>query len=286
MPSKSFHEDPFREYLESLLRHTTLTPLWATFWRCKADWSQPSRRLTDTMWYYFYQGRGICRFGDDRTILRFTPGTLFLIPEGVPHAVTPDPNQRIVAVTAHFHARLYGSVDILKVLELGGAYRGKTVRPWADGSKQLAEESLHHPPGWVWSMEAILRQLLVDLIRRRNLSLTESRPLRVLSQLWGVLEFVEQNLSDPRLRVLDLAEVLDFSEVSLRKLFQKADLPAPAEFLRRRRIQRACTLLRTTRQSIQQIARLCGYQDTPLFYRQFKAQTRTTPKLFRERIEP
>ena len=135
-------------------------------------------------------------------------------------------------------------------------------------------------------MEAILRELLVNLIRRQDISLDESMPLRVLSALWPVFEFVEKNLADPKLRVSDLADVLGFSEVSLRKLFRRAGLAAPAEFLRRQRIRHACTLLRTTELSIQQIARQCGYEDIPLFYRQFRVQTATTPKAFRERIEP
>lgn len=135
-------------------------------------------------------------------------------------------------------------------------------------------------------MEAILRELLVNLIRHQDISLDESMPLRILSTLWPVFEFIEKNLSDPHLRVADLADRLTFSEVSLRKLFRKAGLVAPAEFLRRQRIRRACTLLRTTQQPIRQIARLCGYEDVPLFYRQFKTQTATTPKTFRERIEP
>jgi transcriptional regulator GlxA family with amidase domain len=165
-------------------------------------------------------------------------------------------------------------------------YTGKSVSSWSDGSKRLAEECFHRQLGWGWSMEAILRQLLVNLIRHQDITLADTMPLRVLSQLWPVFEFVEQNLSDPHLRVADLADVLGLSEVSLRKLFRKAGLAAPAEFLRQQRIQRTCTLLRTTQRPIQQIARQCGYEDIPLFYRQFRVQTATTPKAFRERIEP
>jgi AraC-like DNA-binding protein len=274
------------EYLDSLLRHTTITPLWAKFWRCEPKWYQPARRLSDTMWYYFYQGRGECRLGDDDQRFCFGPGTLFMIPEGALHSVTPNKGVRVVAVTAHFHARLYGSVDVMSVLHMGGVYTGKSVLPWADGSKQLAAESLHHQPGWSWSMEAILRQLLVNLIRGNKISLTDTMPLRVLSALWPVFEFVEKNLADPKLRVCDLADCLNLSEVSLRKLFRRANLAAPAEYLRQQRIQRACMLLRTTQRPIQQIARQCGFDDIPLFYRQFRAHAAVTPKTFRERIEP
>jgi len=286
MPTLPTPDERRGEYLDSLLRHTTITPLWAKFWRCEPQWHQLARRLGDTMWYFFYKGRGTCRLGEEEQKYRFGHGTLFMIPEGAPHSVTPEKDSRVVAVTAHFHARLYGSVDVLNILQLGGVYRGKSVSVWADGSKQLAEESLRHQPGWGWSMEATLRQLLVHLIRSQTISLPDTVPLRVLSTLWPVFEFVEQNLNDPKLRVSDLADILNLSEVSLRKFFRQAGLAAPAEFLRRQRIQRACTLLRTTDRPIQKIARQCGYEDIPLFYRQFRAQTASTPKAFRERIEP
>lgn len=286
MSSASDSEPSRSEYLESLLRYTTIAPLWAKYWRCRTDWVQSPRRLGDTMWYYFYKGRGICRLGRERTSYRFGPGTLFMIPEGAPHDVEPEKGSRVETVTAHFHARLYGSVDVIDVLGLGGAYTGKSISPWSEGSKKLAAESHRHRPGWGWAMEAVLRELLVNLIRHQQITLDESMPLRVLSTLWPVFEFIEQNLSDPKLRMADLADVLQLSEVSLRKLFRKANLTAPAEFLRQQRIQHACTLLRTTDRPIQQIARLCGFDDVPLFYRQFRAQTHTTPKTFREQIEP
>lgn len=272
--------------MDSLLSATSLSLLRATYWQCDTQWFQAPRRLGDSMWYYFYRGHGRCCLGDNLQEHRFRVGSLFVIPHGDLHAVYPDEQTKVETVTVHFHARFHGSTDLLKLLALGGVIEVGKTSPWAKGSLTLAEEYRDQRIGWQWAMQSTLRSLLVHLLRRQNLPQTPTSTLRALYALQPVFEQIKNRLHEPELRIAALAGVLNVSEVYLRRLFGHAGLPAPAEFVRRRRIDHACTLLQTTDLPIKHLASQCGFNDLPLFYRRFKAQVHTTPKLFRKHPEP
>jgi len=74
--------------------------------------------------------------------------------------------------------------------------------------------------------------------------------------------------------------------VQFRKLFKRVTGLNPVRFIQRRRVERACVMLRTTTLSIEQIAEACGFSDPPFFFRIFRLWTGTSPNQYRsaERI--
>jgi AraC-like DNA-binding protein len=80
-----------------------------------------------------------------------------------------------------------------------------------------------------------------------------------------------------------LARAIEVSEVYLRGLFRSLTGVPPLEFLQRRRIERACDILRSSDESIKSIAWSVGFTDVPYFYRVFKKWMRTTPASYRAR---
>jgi transcriptional regulator GlxA family with amidase domain len=61
---------------------------------------------------------------------------------------------------------------------------------------------------------------------------------------------------------------------------------SPARFVRKRRIELACSLLRRTDREIKQIAGACGFAEAGFFHKVFKAEMATTPGRYRETAEP
>jgi AraC family transcriptional regulator len=56
----------------------------------------------------------------------------------------------------------------------------------------------------------------------------------------------------------------------------------PSAWIARRRIDRACTLLKTGTLPLQQIADLCGYADLSHFGHRFRAALGTSPRRYRQ----
>ena len=106
------------------------------------------------------------------------------------------------------------------------------------------------------------------------------------ARLLPALGWIDRHLGDPALSVGDVAGQLYVSEVQLRKLFRRTLGVSPVQFIRRRRVDRACAMLAERGMSVEQVALACGFSDPPYFCRVFKTLLGTTPGRYRraERI--
>ncbi len=274
--------------MDCWLPATRIIPISAIEWTWSAGMRLPGRQIPDTMWFWIRSGTGWCWLGDESRTFRLHPGDLFLVPQEMPHGVFADADQEIEQCSVHFFAHLYSTVDLLTALGIGGVYTPEPDAPYAAASVGLAREYARKTAGWQEAMAALLWQVLLHIVRHHSPGIAlpgHVARLEQLRRLLPALSCIEQRLADPELRVADLAEQVHLSEVSLRKLFLSAAGVSPVEFIRRQRIARACTLLRTTELSTQQIAGQCGYNDLPFFYRCFRQVTGTTPRQYRLHLE-
>jgi len=122
------------------------------------------------------------------------------------------------------------------------------------------------------------------LVRERG-GLFQSTPFAetfaVMTRMLPILDEVEANLSDRRFSPSHLASSAGINEVTLRKLFKTATGNSPVAFIQRRRVDKACELLRFTEEGIKEISAQCGFTELSFFYRVFKHWTGMTPSLFR-----
>lgn len=251
-------------------------------WRCDALWRVEERILADSLFSVVEGGSGIVRLGDDRREERFYPGALISIPEGCPHSILPDPGTELGLVHFHFHARLYGAVDALSYLKLAG------VVVLGPGQLELCRESAREyslgAPGWNAGNTAAITLLLLRLLRLRYDPMdaaglpSQAAPLKRLAPAF---ELINRRLSDAALRVEHIAAAACLSQAGLRKLFARHMGMAPAEFLRRRRMDHACVLLRTTDLRLDRVAEECGIKDASLFGRLFRRYRGVSPGIYR-----
>ena len=79
----------------------------------------------------------------------------------------------------------------------------------------------------------------------------------------------------------EIAESLFLSKSYLSKLFHRDTGGYFHEYLRSVRLTRACSLLKETEMTNEQIVYSCGLKDVPSFYRLFKSQFSMTPNQYR-----
>ncbi|WP_447790925.1 helix-turn-helix domain-containing protein [Pseudomonas farris] len=97
------------------------------------------------------------------------------------------------------------------------------------------------------------------------------------------LAYLKENCNTPIL-IKDAAKTFNFSPDVLERLTRELFSLTPKQILTQLRMERACTLLETTTQSVNEIVGDCGYVDHSAFTRQFKASTHYTPLQYRHAV--
>lgn len=109
---------------------------------------------------------------------------------------------------------------------------------------------------------------------------TDGRDRRIDARIARVLTHVDANL-DGDLSANALARTAGMSRSHFARSFRDALGTASAEFVRRRRLDRAVTMLRHSEASIAEVARVCGFRDQSAMTAAFRRERRTTPAAVR-----
>jgi AraC family transcriptional regulator len=99
-------------------------------------------------------------------------------------------------------------------------------------------------------------------------------------QLNRVVDYIEAHLAD-KITALDLANLINTSAGQLFRAFKISVGVTPFHYIARRRVELACTLMRTTRQPLCQVAVACGLCDQAHLCKMFRRVIGTSPSVWR-----
>lgn len=108
-----------------------------------------------------------------------------------------------------------------------------------------------------------------------------SREKHPSPSLTAVKQYMDQNFTSPELRVSELARLHKTSEVYFRREFKRYYGESPIEYIKRRRVEMACHLLRTELYSITDVASRSGFDSISYFSLEFKRYMGCSPKAYR-----
>lgn len=270
------------------LKATQIVPLWAREWKSPGKWQVGPRTLKNSMWVVYTKGKASVRIEETHECFSFKPGDLILIPKGVRHTFFLDECIKEEHFTVHFHAYVFGSINLFDLVGFPFLVPSSVEAPYVDASIKTARFFATKALGWSQVMAAEIFNVLIyilchhgKLFRTHDSEKTHKELIRFVP----LLKFIEQHLANPQLTVADLAQVISLSEAHFRKLFHRLTGMSPMVFVQRRRIERACTQLHRTQMSIKQIAEANGFSDIVFFYRVFKRWMKTTPANYRNTQE-
>ena len=101
-------------------------------------------------------------------------------------------------------------------------------------------------------------------------------------RLCEIVNFIEENLSDPALNVNLLEENFGIHRTTLNRIFRKELKVSPKTYINDLRHSRARSLLVSSDLSIREIALQCGFQSSSVFNFSFRKRARKTPSEYRE----
>ncbi len=286
--TKVLKKDFFKPYNNSvhehgkLLSHLSIEVLSANYYQCSKAWVLKPRRINDSYWTWITRGHGKLRLGDENIEYTVKKGDFILFPQYCLHSLQPESGSLMSMINVHFHARLYGNIDMVSYYGLGGIHKDNKNSFFEFSSHEAAREYCLKPEAWQHSLNARVELVLIELARSRISLPVPDIQISKLSALQPVLEMIETKLDDPNLSVRDMAEKMDISEVYLRIIFRRQLGISPVKHLRRQRIDRACSLLRESSLPIRLIAEKCGFREVQFFHRVFRNVTGTTPANYRK----
>jgi transcriptional regulator GlxA family with amidase domain len=99
-------------------------------------------------------------------------------------------------------------------------------------------------------------------------------------QLNRVLDYVELHLAE-KIPVKDLADLINVSMGRLSRVFKMSVGVTPSHYIAKRRVELACTMIRTTGQPLCQVAIACGLCDQPHLCKLFRRTVGMSPSAWR-----
>ena len=142
--------------------------------------------------------------------------------------------------------------------------------PWEGADNLLRANEITHD-----TLSELLRS---QGVQRRALRLTGGLAPALRRRL---AEYIDANLAQP-ITLGMLAQLACLSEFHLARMFRVSFGMPPSAWIARRRVELACTLLKTTALPLQQIADLCGYADLSHLGHRFRAAMGSAPSRYRQ----
>jgi AraC-like DNA-binding protein len=183
----------------------------------------------------------------------------------------------------HINWKLFGSVDVTRLLEVPLKVGSRQNREFGDVIEEMAAMGQTDPLNLsplsrTYELGFVLLRLLLDCSKRRE---EAGEYLSRTSRLQPVFEFVNANL-DESITIEQLAKIAFLSPSRFFALFKGLMSISPMEYVRQERLSEASRLLLSTALSIGQIASATGFINQFHFSRIFKAQFGLSPREYRK----
>lgn len=153
---------------------------------------------------------------------------------------------------------------------------------------QMMEAEISAPGfGSQFFVEGVSRAIATILLRADRAAIRQQADRIYLTphKLRRVIEFIDAGL-DKDLRLEDLAQVANLSTFHFARVFKRATGVSPYQYVRNRRIELACALLREDSLDLAQLALACGFSNQSHFTSAFSRQLGVPPGRFRREARP
>ncbi|MFA6715835.1 MAG: AraC family transcriptional regulator [Victivallaceae bacterium] len=271
-----------------------------TFHTCErpAAHPNPPEHNHDVFHIVFYvQGDNFFKLGGGR--VESHPGTLALVPPGVPHCFAPlragessyhEITFSLIAGKKHLKvsfpellAKYYGEeVKTEKILmRLEDSISARLNELYFELEKVLSEYNSAFPFPVYQKLEKFFEFLFQEIFSPERESPTACPADGRFSKARGCIE----RKLDRKLSLCELASAAGMSPEHFCREFKRAYGEAPLEMRNRLRINAAAKLMRFSDRPIKRIAEELGYSDIYHFSKAFKKQTGSSPGKFRSASE-
>lgn len=289
--------------LKKLLDRMDINVLNTELWPGDRSWNYQNVNNPYSRIYLIMDGYARLTMHDTKYDLK--PGFLYLIPCFT--TVNMYCSDRFLQYYIHFTSRLQTGIDILSILQCHyqvpadpGIDRkifdrilelnpGKELIEY-DANKPIYQRAMERaveldnlkPASEILECNALMRLLLSAFFKDYDPSRI-SHAINGLTRFQDVTEYIQQNINLP-ISLQQLADIAGLNPTYFSNLFSKLMGTSPIQYINKRRIENAQSLLLSGNESLDTIARQVGIDDVFYFSRLFKKTTGISPSAYRKHI--
>ena len=126
--------------------------------------------------------------------------------------------------------------------------------------------------------------IFYELLDTLEQMLAKDASRNIPERICEAYKYMQESFCDPELSVTGIAEKIGVSGSYLRREFAKAYGKSPLSYLKELRINRARLLLESGYDSIESIARICGFSSTSYFIQSFRKAMGKSPGSYRQSL--
>lgn len=266
-------------------------------------WTQVYGRDIDYLHFHNFLEIGYCYDGEGSMVLgeeecRFTGGYFTVIPPSYPHTTTSDPD--VVCRWEYLYIDVEG---LLREMFQNGRkekiewltkriYSVAVLRRAGDFEKisglilNIMDIMREKEEYYLEEVKGLLAALLINIAREGsgfNKRISES-DYRATLPVERAMDYIALHYMEP-IKIDEVADWCHISEAHMRRLFSSYINMSPLEYINLVRIRMACKFLKTTDDSVADIAHKCGFSVLSTFNRNFKEILEVSPNEWRKRPE-
>lgn len=243
---------------------------------------------------YFRSGQGVYSVTGREYPIR--PGDIFMFASSEIHKITyVDPAVEMEAINFHFLPKLLidgSGIDLPRLFferrdgmnRITSELAGGDYSAICTALENCALEMSEKREGYQLLAQNDLLRALVLILRSCDIL---GKPKRQLGSVNGIalaLDHIDENFLG-EITIPELCEVARMSRSNFERLFVMIAGVPVREYVKRRRIDHAAELLRTTNQTVLAVALASGYHNTANFNKQFRSVIGSTPLEYRRNVK-
>lgn len=238
---------------------------------------------------------GYCKGGSGKILFDeqsycYEAGMITIIPENYPHLIVSDEKDVNCWEYVFFDpklvlAELYSNNpnairDILQSLNRGAVIiHAQRVSNLSRILDAILDEGREQKPYGSKMVHFFVGALVMEMMRL-NKEIPyypyEAGKKTTMGHIATAVNFVENHYYEP-IKIADISKVCNMSETHFRRTFEGYINMTPADYVNLVRVQKACEFLRSTDDSMDEIAIKCGFNTTSTLNRNFKKYFGTSP---------
>lgn len=230
----------------------------------------PSHLQKSTSHQLFYLSQGEVNFTSESNVTPLEENCMILIPAGTHFTLGSKLNFDLF--NCQFNAQVHQTLDLFEFINTPPQLKVENPLLTKQLFKHLLKKNDDNPES-----STIIQLLLCPFLKQAQ------KGSQAIHRLLPVFDYIEENLTySPRIE--DLAKLLDLDKNYFTKVFRESTGRSPGQYIQRRKIQTACTLLQN-QLKVSEITQELDFYDTSHFCRIFKKEMNETPKQFLKRMK-
>lgn len=226
---------------------------------------------TELLWILEGTGKFIC----NGIVYPIRPGDAILCNSGTAHGITADTHNGLNAIQVFVQCVKFNGIPEGWLVPTGYCpviHRVEERTHLDEMFFQLLAESRGRSAG-----DTVLPELLCKLYEL----IQDQLPARPLNVGWQAVGYIDKHFREADLTVEKIAEALQVNVYSMGRIFKQMTGYSPLQYLTRRRIGAAQSLLLQTQEPIQIVAEIVGFSNLKRFISAFRKQTGLLPQNYR-----